>query len=65
MTIEKFISFVVSCDECAETFDTDETEFGAALDALKKEGWKPVCHEGTWNHICPSCVEDENALEDI
>ena len=39
MSLEKYSrSFVAQCDFCPDTHDTDEDEFQAAVDAIKREG---------------------------
>lgn len=61
MSFEKFITQVCSCDNCSETFDTDEKDFFAAIEAIKKEGWAVRQNDNEeWEHICPSCLEDES-----
>ena len=55
------ITFVVDCDFCSESLDTDRTRddgFMAAVAVLKREGWRAIKdgHEG-WLHKCPACQE--------
>ncbi len=47
--------FVVECDKCAETFDTEEAEFYKALGSIKCEGWTSRKIGSEWTHSCPSC----------
>jgi hypothetical protein len=52
-------AFVVHCDECPESFDTEHVDFTAALAAAKQNGWR--VYKGPdkqWAHACPSCTED-------
>lgn len=67
MSIEFYgISYVAECDFCSETFDTDRDRddgFIAAVDAIKREGWKVIKKGGDWLHKCPSCQED--AFDDL
>jgi len=59
VSIEKFITYVMDCDKCSENFDTDETEFMAAKERAKSEGWKTYKNkQGDWEDSCPSCFED-------
>lgn len=64
MTMDKFNTHVVSCDECADTFDTDEEDFYDAVDAKLEAGWKVRTEEGVWVDICPWCSKIEQEKND-
>jgi N-acyl-L-homoserine lactone synthetase len=61
MSLEFYgISYVAECDFCAETFDTDKDHdegFQAAVQAMKREGWKIYKEDQDWRHKCPCCQE--------
>lgn len=57
--LDKSITFFVNCDFCSESFDTDEEEFMAAVNAMKKDGWKVFKEKNEWQHKCPSCHADD------
>jgi len=59
MSLEKYITFTACCDFCPETLDTDEDEFLAAVNVMRREGWKVFKQNGEWFHKCVSCQEDE------
>jgi hypothetical protein len=46
---------VFECDHCAETLDTDESDFGDALAVLRDSGWKAVKEGDEWSHRCDDC----------
>jgi hypothetical protein len=48
-------TFTVQCDFCPDTHDTDEDEFLAAVEAVKREGWKVFKQNGEWFHKCGCC----------
>lgn len=62
MSLEFYgITYVVDCDFCSTTFDTDcdrDDGFYAAVEAVKREGWKVFKDGGDWSHKCPCCQED-------
>lgn len=41
------------CDECGHCEDTGETNFGTAVQVLKKEGWEIDNILGEFFHYCP------------
>jgi hypothetical protein len=50
--------FVVECDGCGDTLETDTTQFRAALDKLKEEDWvsRPKANtDNEFEHFCPGC----------
>jgi len=56
------LTFVVSCDSCSETLDTDkdrEDGFQAAVDVAKRAGWRVSKDRGEWTHTCPCCCEND------
>jgi hypothetical protein len=50
-------SFWFLCDTCAETIDTEETEFQEPVAVLRGAGWNAtrVGQPGDWVHSCPDC----------
>lgn len=50
--------FVLRCDECPETHDTEHSEFSEAWADAKTAGWRSFKVGTEWCHACPSCVED-------
>lgn len=64
--LEKHITFVADCDHCGtESLDTDETEFYATIDKMKREGWRiQKDSRGDWEHVCP-CCQDDDAEDDF
>lgn len=58
MSLEKSGStFIAQCDFCSNHFDTDEDEWQAAVDRMKKELWRIFKKMGEWFHRCPVCCE--------
>jgi hypothetical protein len=52
-------AFVISCDSCPESWDTEHVDWYAALGAAKKEGWRVyVGPDKEYAHSCPACTED-------
>lgn len=49
---------VFGCDNCTETYDTEDTDFPTALRRVKNEGWKVKKESGDWVHYCPNCDPD-------
>jgi hypothetical protein len=64
--LEKHITFVADCDHCGtKSMDTDEHDFMAAVQRIKRAGWKVQRDgHGNWEHVCPGCQED-NLGEDF
>ena len=59
MGIEKQHGHVIFiCDECGDDFNTDETDFLEALQAVKDEGWlvQRNNEDTEWMHICNECA---------
>lgn len=52
--------FVATCDFCSEFLETEETNFHDAVAEIKKHGWAVFKENGEWNHMCPSCRDDES-----
>lgn len=56
-----------SCDEkhCYEEYHADTSNFNAALEKMKAEGWKvKKDKDGEWCHTCPGCQEDDNDVNE-
>jgi len=48
-------NFVFECDPCGETLETNTANFNAALNMLKREGWKARKIDDVWTHKCEKC----------
>jgi hypothetical protein len=48
---------VFECDQCADTLDTEESDFGDALGVMRDSGWKAVKIGQDWSHRCDACKE--------
>lgn len=48
---------------CGEEFQTDSSEFNAALEELKMEPeetqWASIKQQGEWKHFCSECKVNE------
>lgn len=52
-------TFVVTCDECPEHFDTECSDFAEAKAAAKKAGWRTyIGPDNLWANSCMVCVAD-------
>lgn len=51
--------YVIECDECHDTEETDCFNFMGALNKMKSLGWRPRFNESTesWDHLCPDCKD--------
>lgn len=55
---------VFECDLCSETLETEESDWGEALAAMKAEGWmarKVGLGRGEFKHFCPDHEAEEVA----
>jgi hypothetical protein len=45
------------CDSCADSLDTEETDFSEAVATMRGAGWNAqrVGEPGDWLHRCPEC----------
>lgn len=60
MTVERVDGEVVfHCDRCPEFVETATRDFHVGVEAAKRAGWRFDRDGEQWNHICPSCVEDD------
>jgi hypothetical protein len=59
MTIKKDgRTFVVHCDECPESLDTDRDDHQRAVATIRYRGWRTFKGpDGEWANACPACVE--------
>lgn len=68
MTLDRFGGdWCMSCDRCCFT-DTDldgDLQFSEAIDAMKERGWRVFKKRGDYEHVCPSCIEDEREVPAI
>ena len=59
MLDRQYGKFVVECDACGDTLETETKDFAEAREVMQREGWK-VRAEGhgrsaVWYHGCPQC----------
>lgn len=47
--------FVVECDDCGQVLDTQTSNFEAARNLMKREGWRAVKSGSDWQHFCEQC----------
>lgn len=45
--------FVVECDSCDETLETDYDDFSEAVRHMRREGWGTERVGAMWIHACP------------
>jgi len=58
MSIEKEKGlWVIQCDNCDETYETEQTDKEEALQDATNMGWLIKKNE----HLCEQCAEEENA----
>ena len=50
---------VFECDGCAEIFDTQTGSFEAALNRMRREGWRAFKTGEDWFHYCSRCKVEE------
>lgn len=68
MSLEKEGStFTAQCDFCNHHIDTDETDFLAAVDVIKRKGWKVFMQMKEWFHKCDECLalNDTDDFENV
>ena len=51
--------FYVQCDFCSNADDLEADDFGEAVADLREKGYRPVKLVEGWQHMCGSCVEDQ------
>jgi hypothetical protein len=57
--IKEAVAF--SCDECPETIETNERDFGDAWSYAQAAGWRAHRNaDGEWEHQCQNCAEVTN-----
>jgi Fe2+ or Zn2+ uptake regulation protein len=49
--------FFFQCDDCGEVLETKTSNFDAARNVLKREGWRAIKVGEAWEHRCPQCSE--------
>ncbi len=65
MSLEKSgNTFDAGCDFCHNDLQTDEDEFVAAVEAMKRAGWKVFKQGGEWFHKCDDCL-GEDGVDDF
>lgn len=59
MTIKKDgPTFVVHCDECPESLDTEADGYHRAVAVTRERGWRTFRGpDGEWANACPACVQ--------
>jgi hypothetical protein len=56
-TVKSKIAF--SCDDCPETLETDDEDFGCAWASARSLGWHARKNQqGKWEHECPDCAAE-------
>jgi len=51
-------TFIASCDECPESFDTEQDNFAAARVTVAEKGWRTFRGpDKEWANACPACVQ--------
>lgn len=65
VTVDRqYNALIFMCDQqnsarCEEALETGESEWNAAMDALRGAGWRsfpPRTAGGNWVHCCPRCT---------
>ena len=46
---------VIECDSCDEILETETSDFGSALNLMKREGWRARKIGEDWCHFCSKC----------
>jgi hypothetical protein len=49
---------IVTCNECGIEEPGGTLDFKEFLEYIKREGWKSVKVDDTWEHRCPQCQDD-------
>jgi len=44
------------CDQCADSIDTEETDFQEALAVARECGWTSEKGDDQWCHYCGACT---------
>lgn len=55
MLDRQYGKFVVECDSCPTTLETDTKDFDEARQVMIREGWKVRKIGRDWIHGCPKC----------
>lgn len=55
MLDRQYGKFVVQCDRCGETRETDTKDFDEACEAMRLAGWHARKIGRDWIHGCPDC----------
>lgn len=55
MLDKQYGKFVVECDSCGETLQTDTKDFDEAREAMRLASWKVRKIGRDWIHGCPEC----------
>lgn len=48
---------IFECDGCADTLETDTSNWDDALEVLRKDKWKAERKSSGWNHYCLRCAD--------
>lgn len=49
--------YIFQCDGCYAVLETNTSNFTAAINLLRREGWKSHLRDGDedWKHYCKTC----------
>lgn len=47
--------FVFECDVCGKVLETDQADFGVAINMMKRQGWTTRKLGKDWLHGCDHC----------
>jgi hypothetical protein len=48
-------NIVFECDGCGDILDTETSNFNAARNMLKRDGWRAIKIGTDWQHYCTGC----------
>jgi hypothetical protein len=48
-------NIVIQCDGCDDVIETNQADFGVAMNMLRRAGWRARKSDGEWKHYCTEC----------
>jgi hypothetical protein len=48
---------IFECDDCGEVLDTKTSNFEAAHNLMKRQGWAAQLVNEQWQHFCSQCKD--------